>query len=87
MEKLKATLFDAKNITAAGGIVVAILALGVIYKIITNDFAHVELGINQHNADTQAVQRETNEVLRNVATALEGNTRVIQQAILESQRE
>ena len=70
--------FDAKTITSAGGIVVAILSIWVLFKVFTNDFSHLTEGVRLHDVATQEIQRETNTVLRDVATALEGNTRVIE---------
>ena len=76
---------DAKTITtlitSAGGI---LLAGGLIYlliyttgsseKIITNDLGHINESIKQQTV----VQEKTNEVLRNTATAIEGNTKVLE---------
>lgn len=77
--------FDAKTITSAGGIVVAILAIWVLYKVFTNDFSHLTEQVRSHDTTTQEIRRETNSVLRDVATALESNTQVIQQALRKVQ--
>ena len=48
MEKLKATLFDPKSITAAGGIVVAIVLVGLVWFVIKGQNTIVGNHIN-HN--------------------------------------
>lgn len=78
MDKLKAQLLDTKTLTVAGTSVALLFALYVIFKLMTNDFVHLEAQIVGHNESTLQIQQETNKVLRDVATALEGNTRVLQ---------
>ena len=65
--------FDAKMITASGGIVLALFLVYVLYTILTNDFAHINRALESMNG----TQKETNEVLRNNASAIEGNTEVL----------
>jgi len=78
MENFKSDFLNARTITSAGGIVVAILSIWVLFKVFTNDFSHLTEQIRSDHAIDQEIQKETNTVLRDVATALEGNTRVIQ---------
>lgn len=58
--------FDAKTITSAGGILIALVLAYILYGILTNDLTHIGNYIQQ-----------TNEVLRKNTAAIEGNTEVL----------
>ena len=65
--------FDAKTITSAGGIVVSLFLAYVLFKVLTNDLTHLNAAIERMGT----IQNETNEVLRQNASAIEGNTEVL----------
>ena len=69
---------DAKLIREAGLFLALMATLFVIYKVTTNDIAHVEQAVLQGNAQAIEVQKDTNEVLRNLQSAIEGNTKVLE---------
>ena len=73
MEKLLKS-FDRYTITSAGGIVVALFLAYVLYKVLTNDLSHISEAILR----VSDVQQKTNEALIQNATAIEGNTKVLQ---------
>ena len=64
---------DAKLITAGGGIILALALSYTLYRVLTNDFAHLNSSINRQ-AD---IQERTNEVLLKNAEAISGNTEVL----------
>jgi len=77
-EEIKKSLIDPKVITSAGGIIIA-LALGVgLLKVITNDLNHVRADMKAAISSQVDVQKDTNEVLREMTKALERNTQVIE---------
>ena len=74
MEKL----FSADLIKKSGMIVVALAALFVLYKTLSNDLPHIESAINRQTDVFQQSQRETNEVLRENTKVLEGLRTIIE---------
>ena len=81
MDKIKAQLLDTKTLTVAGTSVALMFALWVIFKLMTNDFVHLEAQVVGHDDRSASLQQETNEVMRDVVTAIEGNTKVIEQLL------
>ena len=69
---------DVKMVREAGLFLALMATLFVIYKVTTNDIAHVEQAVLQGNAQAIEVQKDTNEVLRNLQSAIEGNTKVLE---------
>lgn len=55
-----------------GMTVVALFALFVLYKTLTNDLPHLKEAIDRQTDVFQQTQRETNEVLRENTRVLEG---------------
>ena len=64
---------DVKLITAGGGILLAGLLAYILFKILTNDLAHVSQSIDRQ-AD---IQQETNKVLRSISENATGTTEVL----------
>ena len=64
---------NAKTITSAGGIVLALFLAWGLIQFVTNDLSRVEGAINHQTA----VQQDTNEVLRDLTAVVEGNTEVM----------
>ena len=71
---LLSSIFNAKTITSAGGILIALVLSWTIYKILTNDLTHINASINRQ-AD---IQDKTNQILIDNAKAIEGNTKIIE---------
>ena len=69
---------DAKMIREAGLFLALMATLFVIYKVTTNDIAHVERAVLAGNAQAVEVQKETNEVLRNLEATIAGNTKIME---------
>lgn len=70
-EKNLTGIFNTKTIIQAGGILVALFTLFVLYKVLTNDLPHLERAINRQT-DTFG------EVLRENTKAIEGNTKILE---------
>ena len=60
-------------VTSVGGVILAGFLAYVLYSVLTNDLAHVNTAIQ----GIGAVQKDTNEVLRNNTAAIQGNTEVL----------
>ncbi len=69
---------DSKTITSAGGIVVAMLAIWVMYQVFSDSFSDLTSEVSAHDTTQRLMDSETNEVLRGVTNALEGNTKVLE---------
>ena len=77
MKEVLSTI-DAKTITSAGGIVIALFLSYALYKVVVNDVAHVESALIQHSSEMSNIQSETNEVLRKNTAVIEGNTKILE---------
>jgi len=73
-EDIYTNIFNTKVITSAGGITLAIMMSYFLYRITTNHLNHIDQAIQ---AQTE-VQKDTNDVLRDNATAITGNTKVLE---------
>ena len=69
---------DSKTITSAGGIVVAMPAIWVMYQVFSDSFSDLTSEVSAHDTTKRLMDSETNEVLRGVTNALEGNTKVLE---------
>ena len=67
-----------KNVLSLGiAGVIALVALFILWKINSNDIAHLEVAVEKQTTVYAETQRETNRVLSNVTTAIELNTEVL----------
>lgn len=60
MEENVATLFSAANIIQGGGVVIALVCLGIIYKLVTNHHVHSD-EIIQKNTEAHVQASEKNQ--------------------------
>ena len=65
---------DSKMITSVGGILLAGFLAYTLFKVLTNDLSHVNSAIQ----GVGEIQKETNQVLRQNAEAIVGNTKVLE---------
>ena len=72
-QTLLAGVFNAKTITSAGGILLALLMSWYLYKITSNHLDHIDRAILEQTE----VTRETNQILIKNAEAIVGNTEVL----------
>lgn len=66
-------IFNARTITSAGGIVLAIMMSYFLYKITSNHLDHIDQSIDKQTEVTQ----ETNEVLRSLNGSIQSNTEIL----------
>ena len=73
--------------------VIAVIGIGALLKINVNDIAHLETAVTSQTEKWVSVQRETNEVLRGMtkaveqnASALNLNTQVLNQLLINGTR-
>lgn len=72
-ELLDKLSFDSKTLQTSGAIVLALFSMYTLFKILTNDLTHLNKAIE----DQTQVQLQLNDVLRQNAEALSGNTEVL----------
>ena len=64
---------DNKTLQTSGAIIMALFCVYVLYKILTNDLAHLNNSIEKQ----VDVQQQANEVLRNLNGSIQSNTEVL----------
>ena len=71
------SLLNADTIKKGGGLLIALAALYVLYKILSNDLPHIEQAILKQ----AEIQQQTNNVLREQTRVLEGLQVLIRERI------
>ena len=77
-EEIKKSLIDPKVITSVGGILLAGMAIWGLIRMNTNDMNHMRADIKAAMESRNEIQKDTNEILRDMTGVIERNTQVIQ---------
>ena len=70
-------IFNARTITSAGGIVLAIMMSYFLYKITTNHLDHITRAIENQTIIFEKVTTETNGAMLKNAEAIQVNTEIL----------